>query len=373
MKLSFTLLLITLFFLSCSDEKKIAESKLLFDSLPDTYLVKSSFDLLPRFQEENYDEIVDEFVNNCRTKRAKKLYRGLCEDAKVTLESKHFLIENFTPYLLYNNENSSSGLLTGYYEAQLYASKEKTKKYKYPLYETPKDLITVDLSSIYPELKGYRLRGRVEGSKLVPYDTRAQSKRRTTNTNIICYCDSEIDEFFLEIQGSGRVELDDNSTIFVGYDNQNGYKYRAIGRYLVKIKALRLEDVSLQSIKAWLEKHPSRVDEVLNYNKSMVYFKERTQGATGALGLELHARRAVAVDPKYIPLGSLLYMDAQVADINFSRAVLAQDTGGAIKGAVRADLFLGAGDEAEKIAGGLKSKLKLWILLPKNMKEKKYE
>ena len=371
MKLSLTLLLIILFFLSCSEEKKAPQAKLLFDLLPHTYLKKSSFDLLPRFQEENYDDIVDEFVNNCRTKRAQKLYGKICEEAKVTLDSKHFLLENFTPYLVYNDENSSEGLLTGYYEAELHASKEKTKKYKYPLYETPKDLITVDLSSIYPELKSYRLRGRVEGNKLIPYDTRAQSRNKAPKADIICYCDSQVERFFLEIQGSGRVELDDNTTMFIGYDNQNGYKYRAIGRYLVKIKALRLEDVSLQSIKTWLDEHPSRVNEVLNYNKSMVYFKERTQGATGALGLQLQAKRAVAVDPKYIPLGSLLYIDAKVADANFSRAVLAQDTGGAIKGGVRADLFLGAGDKALATAGKLKSKLKLWILLPKTMQEKK--
>lgn len=371
MKLSLTLLLTTLFFLSCSEEHKAPQAKQFFDALPNTYLAKSSFDALPRFQNENYDEIVDEFLNNCQTEKAKRIYGQLCENAKVILNSKHFLTENFRPYLIYNDANSSGGLLTGYYEAELHASKEKTKKYKYPLYETPKDLITVELSSLYPELKNYRLRGRVEGNKLVPYDTRAQSRKKNIDADVICYCDSEIDKFFLEIQGSGRVQLDDNSTIFVGYDNQNGYKYRAIGQYLVKIKAMHLEDVSLQSIRTWLENHPSRVDEVLNYNKSMVYFKERTQGATGALGLELHARRAVAVDPRYIPLGSLLYMDAEVDNVNFSQAVLAQDTGGAIKGAVRADLFLGTGVKALEIAGKLKSKLKLWILLPKTMQEKK--
>ncbi len=374
MKLSLTLLFIILFFLSCSKECKVPqEAKLLFDFLPYTYLKKSSFDALPGFQNERYDEIVDEFLNNCQTKKAKKIYGKLCEEAKGTLNSKFFLTENFRPYLIYNDANSSDGLLTGYYEAEIHASKEKSNKYKYPLYETPKDLITVDLSSIYPELKSYRLRGRVVGNRVVPYDTRAESKKSMLNADIICYCDSKIDKFFLEIQGSGRVQLDDNSTIFVGYDNQNGHKYRAIGQYLVKIKALRLEDISLQSIKTWLENHPSRVDEVLNYNNSMIYFKERKQGATGALGLELHAKRAVAVDPKYIPLGSLLYMHAEGVDTNFSRAILAEDTGGAIKGAVRADLFLGTGEEALKIAGKLKSKLKLWILLPKIVQEKKYE
>jgi membrane-bound lytic murein transglycosylase A len=157
--------------------------------------------------------------------------------------------------------------------------------------------------------------------------------------------------------------------MFVGYDNQNGHRYRSIGRYLVKINALKLEEVSLQSIKKWLEEHPKRVDEVLNYNDSLVYFKERTQGATGALGLELRAKRSVAIDRKYIPLGSMLYLNAAVDDKMQNRIVFAQDTGGAIKGAVRADLFLGAGDAAMQSAGRLKSPLKLWILLPKTMQK----
>ncbi|MDQ7067961.1 MAG: MltA domain-containing protein [Sulfurimonas sp.] len=152
--------------------------------------------------------------------------------------------------------------------------------------------------------------------------------------------------------------------MYVGYDNQNGHKYRAIGRYLVEIGGLRLEDVSLQSIREWLKQNPMRVDEVLNYNKSLVYFKERKQGATGALGLELTASRSVAVDSKYIPLGSMLYLHSNIADKELNKIVFAQDTGGAIKGSVRADLFVGSAKEALEVAGKLKSELKLWILLP---------
>ena len=363
MKLTLPLLIITLLFFGCAPKPKV-----LFQELPQTYLLESDFNSLPSFNTENYDEVLENFINNCRTKRAKKLYGSLCKEAKTTLDSKTFLTTNFTPYIISNKESNSEGLLTGYYEAQLYASLTKSETYKYPLYETPDDLIIVDLSSIYPALKRYRLRGRIKGNKLVPYDTRKQSKKSDVNSTVICYCDSKVDRFFLEIQGSGRVQLDDNSTMFIGYDNQNGHKYRAIGRYLVKIKALKLEDVSLQSIKAWLDVNPSRVDEVLNYNNSLVYFKERRQGATGALGLELTPKRSIAIDRKYIPLGSMLYLNAAVDETQESRVVFAQDTGGAIKGAVRADLFLGAGDEALQTAGRLKSPLNLWILLPTNMK-----
>jgi len=371
MKYILTLLLVVAFFISCSKEAKkpLEEAKIISKKLPETYLLKSSFDKLPNFTNENYDEVLSQFSNNCRTSKAKKIYGNLCNKLENIKDAKEFLITSFTPFVISTQKTKKEGLLTGYYEAQLYASLNETKKYKYPIYETPNDLIIVDLSSIYPKLKRYRLRGRLEGNKIVPYDTRAQSKRKGVNANVICYCDSKVDKFFLEIQGSGRVQLDDNSTMFVGYDNQNGHRYRAIGRYLVKIGALKLKEVSLQSIKNWLENNPKRVDEVLNYNKSLVYFKQRSQGATGALGLELTPKRSIAVDRKYIPLGSMVYLNANVNDENISRVVFAQDTGGAIKGAIRADLFLGAGDEALDTAGHLNSVLKLWILLPKNDKE----
>jgi len=328
-------------------------------------LVKSDISQLKNFDDENYEEVLALFKTNCKTKKSKKIYKNLCKRANKVVSAKKFITNSFTPYSLENNASKRDGLLTGYYEPQLKASLTKSKLYKYPLYETPNDLIIVDLSSIYPHLKNYRLRGRIEGNKLVPYDTRKESKKKNVDADVICYCDSKIDRFFLEIQGSGRIKLDDNSTMYVGYDNQNGHRYRAIGRYLVKKKELRLKDVSLQSIRSWLDENPARVDEVLNYNKSLVYFKQRNQGATGALGIELTPRRSIAVDRRYIPLGSMLYLDAQVGDENITQVVFAQDTGGAIKGVVRADLFLGAGGEALEVAGKLKSPLKLWIFLPK--------
>ena len=353
-------LFITLLF-GCSQK-----SEIILDKPENMRLLKSDFSELPNFYNENYDEVLGHFKNNCQTKKTKKLYGALCIKANDETDAKEFITKNFTPYQINSKNDESTGLLTGYYEPTLYASLSKDERYKYPIYETPKDLIVVDLSSIYPDLKNYRLRGKIEGQKLIPYDTRAQSKLGVVNADTICYCDSKIDRFFLEIQGSGRVRLDNNETLFIGYDNQNGHKYRAIGRYLVKQNELRIENVSLQSIKAWLEANPSRVEEVLNYNKSMVYFKQRTQGATGALGLELTPFRSVAVDKRYIPLGSMLYLNSDINKSDISKIVFAQDTGGAIKGVIRADLFLGSGAEALEIAGRLKSKLQLWILIPKN-------
>jgi membrane-bound lytic murein transglycosylase A len=355
-------ILIPIVFISCSKEAEIITSK-----MPNTYLIQDDFSQLPYWDNENYGEVLNSFVNSCKIKKTQNLYGLLCQKARDTLDPKSFLETNFLPFKIYSKDGEDIGLLTGYYEPELKGSLQQSQTYKYPVYETPSDLIEVDLSSIYPELKTYRLRGRLEGNKVVPYVSREENKG--LNSKIICYTNSKIDLFFLEVQGSGRITLDNGDTIFVGYDNQNGYPYKSIGKYLVKIGALTQKEVSLQTIRAWLTANPSRMDEVLNYNDSLVYFKERNQAATGSLGLELTPNRSIAVDRKYIPLGSMVYLHSNIAKNELATTVMAQDTGGAIKGAVRADMFLGFGERAMSIAGELKSPLELWVILPKNIKE----
>ena len=337
-------------------------SEVVLEEYPQTYGVASDFYTLPKWEEEDYEEVLELFVESCQTTKTKALYQELCQEASDVEDAKKFLQTKFVPYKIQAQEE---GLLTGYYEPHLRASRTQNEQYRYPIYETPKDLVEVDLSSVYPELAHYRLRGRLQGNRLIPYFNREETKQQDLNASVLCYCDSKIDKFFLEIQGSGRITLDTNETIFVGYDNQNGHKYRAIGRYLVEIGALRIEEVSLQSIRKWLDANPHRVDEVLNYNPSVVFFKQREQKATGALGVALSAKRSVAIDRRFIPLGGMLYLHANVAEQTFGRIVLAQDTGGAIKGAVRADLFLGYGEEAMQIAGELKAPLDLWLFVPR--------
>ncbi|WP_457747034.1 murein transglycosylase A [Sulfurimonas sp.] len=342
------------------------EPKVVLKDYKNTHLKEESFQILENFTNEDFNATLEHFRKNCKSKKVQNIYAKLCQDVQDVNDSKTFILQNFKPYKIVSAKREDTGLLTGYYEPLIHASLKKNNKYMYPLYATPQDLVTVDLSSIYPELKHYRLRGRLQGNKLVPYFTRAQSALNDINASIICYCDSKVDKFFLEIQGSGKVLLDDNSTMNIGYDNQNGHKYKAIGRYLVSIGALSIDAVSLQSIRAWLDANPSRVDEVLNYNDSLVFFSQREQGATGALGFELTPKRSVAVDKRYIPLGSMLYLSSDINGSKINKIVFAEDTGGAIKGAIRADYFLGSGKEAAKIAGHLKSPLKLWILLPES-------
>lgn len=347
-----------------------ASACILFNELPRTYLLKSSFKDLPNWENENYILALNSFVNSCKTQKTQRLYKNLCQKAKDAKDAKEFLLKEFEPYKINTSDGKDEGLLTGYYEPNLNGSLTKTDRFKYPIYKTPDDLIEVDLSSIYPSLKNYRLRGRLVGNKVVPYYSREEFGKKDISADVICYTDSKVDLFFLEIQGSGRVTLQNGKTIYVGYANQNGRRYRAIGRYLVQIGALKIEEVSLQSIRKWLQEHPERQDEVFNYNKSVVYFEQREEAASGALGLELTPKRSIAVDRRYIPLGSMLYLNASLnKDSVISHVVQAQDTGGAIKGAIRADIFLGFGKKAMNVAGELKAPLKLWILMPKEDKE----
>ncbi len=376
MKYILSFLIIFIFFVGCSKEPlpitlediNISSNYVTFDGLPKTLLLERSFDNLPNWDEENHDEALQNFKNSCNSSKTKKFYQNLCKNIDDITNSKQFFTSQFTPYEINKKDNNTTGMLTGYYEPYLNGSLTKHGKYIYPVYEAPNDLITVDLSSIYPDLKHYRLRGKLKGNKLIPYHTREQSSKIDVDAKVICYVDSKIDLFFLEVQGSGRVLLDTGETIFIGYGNQNGHKYKSIGRYLVSIGEIPFKEISLQSIRAWFVKNPSRVDEVLNHNNSVVYFKQRQQRATGSLGLPLTPERSIAVDRRFIPLGSMLYCSAEQTNVKFNRVVQAQDTGGAIKGTIRADMFLGFGDRAREVAGRLKAPLKLWILLPKDLK-----
>jgi len=364
MKITLIILSIFLLFSACSTEPKVS-----LKAFPKLQLQKVDFQNLPHFEDVNFEDSLKLFIKNCQTKNAQIIYGNLCQQAAKVEDAKSFFIKNFQVYMIVDEIKENKGLLTGYYEAEIKASYKQTNKYKYPIYETPEDMYVVDLSKVYPELKNYRLRGRVEGNKIVPYYSRKEAKQRDLNASVICYCDSKIDKFFLEVQGSGVATFDDNSTIYIGYANQNGHKYRSIGRYLIKNKEISRNKISLQSITKWLKEHPDRLDEVLNYNDSMVFFSQRKQGATGALGVELTPMHSIAVDKRYILLGSMLYFNADAQKDNLHNIVFAQDTGGAIKGALRADLFVGRGLKARELAGKLKAPLQLWLILPKKSRE----
>jgi membrane-bound lytic murein transglycosylase A len=266
-----------------------------------------------------------------------------------------------------------SGLVTGYYEPLLTGSLVKERPDQVPLRAPPTDLLTIDLGEVEPRLKGMRLRGRLVGQRVVPYFSREEVDGSATPAPALAWADSAVDAFFLEIQGSGRVRLRDGSILRVGYADQNGHPYRAIGKTLVDRGMLKVEDVTAPAIRQWLKDNPGSAADVMHTNPSVVFFRQlpaptdSTLGPPGAMGVALTPLRSIAVDPRHIPLGSLVYVQTvhPLDGRPMNRVMVAQDTGGAIRGARRADLFWGFGAEAAKAAGLMKAPARMWVLEPR--------
>ena len=330
-------------------------------------LQKVKWEDIKGFGQDDLKLAFDVFKKDCKGSKKYDSLKDICKKADLTNSYESFFQTNFTPYKLLSKDGSDDGLITGYYEPLLYGSYTKSEKYKYPLYTTPKDLIVIDISDAYPELKKYRLRGKLKDNKIVAYDSREEIENNPTKgLHPICYVDDKIDLFFLQIQGSGKVLLDDGEIINVGYAQQNGRKYYSIGRKLIEMGAVSKKDISLQSIRKWLNDNPDKIDQVLNLNESYVFFRESKKGATGSLGVELVPKRNLAVDRSYIPLGFPVFINTTnpIDGKPIDQLMVAADTGGAIKGEIRADLFFGYGKEAEQLAGKMKQKGKLYILIP---------
>lgn len=279
----------------------------------------------------------------------------------------------FSPWRATNPDGSESGLITGYYEPLLRGSKVRSERYRYPLYTRPDDLVSVELAALYPELANRRLRGRVQGNKLVPYYSRGEieiAQSPLTGRELL-WVDDIIDLFFLQIQGSGMVKLESGEQVHIGYADQNGQPYQSIGKLLIDRGELTSETASMQGIKDWARRNLDKLRDLLNSNPSYVFFRELQNGLPGplgALGVPLTAERSIAVDPRYIPLGAPVFLSTTLPNSNkpLQQLMLAQDTGGAIKGSVRADFFWGAGFEAGRQAGAMKQHGRMWVLLPKD-------
>ncbi|WP_375791690.1 murein transglycosylase A [Glaciimonas immobilis] len=338
----------------------------------------STFSALPGWKNDDVRQAMPAFLTSCSAMGRRPSWAEPCAIARgldATSESavRSFFEAFFTPYQVINADGTDNGLVTGYYEPLLRGARKRGGAYQTPLYHAPDDLLTIDLAAVYPELKGLRLRGRLVGNKVVPYPNRAElDKSGSLSGKEIVWVDDPVDAFFLQVQGSGRVQLTDGQILRVAYSDQNGYPYKSIGRYLIDKGELTLAQASAQGIKAWLVANPARQQELLNSNPSYVFFKEEkvldpSQGPKGAQGVPLTAQRSIAIDPHFVPLGVPVFL--ATTQPNSAKAlqqlVVAQDTGGAIKGAVRADLFWGYGDEAGDKAGRMKQRGAMWVLLPK--------
>lgn len=292
-------------------------------------------------------------------------------DQENSLDVRKYLEDYFQPFEVRNGKNPT-GLFTGYYEASLRGSRDKTDHYRYPLHARPDDLVMVNLGEFRNGLKGERIAGRVSGGMLKPYEERGQivNGNWPHNDKVLIWVDDPVDAFFAQIQGSAVVELADGSAIRIGYAGQNGHVYYAIGRELVKRGHLAKETVSLQTIRDWLNSNPDQADDIMNTNRSYVFFGERSgvEGPLGGQGVALTAERSLAIDHSLIPYGAPVWVDIEDAAPeggDMRRLMIAQDTGGAIRGAVRGDFFWGYGDRAESLAGPMNAQGRYWLLLPK--------
>lgn len=294
--------------------------------------------------------------------------------------ARRVLESNFQPWAS-STGGADTGLFTGYYEAALNASHIRTGYYQTPLHARPDDLVMVDLGNFRPELKGQRIAGRVKGGNLMPYEDRGEilsGKLPAGQNKILAWVDDPIDAFFVQVQGSGVLSYPDGSTRRIGYDGQNGHVYTAIGKELVASGALTKDEVSMDSIRNWLVAHPRMAQDMMNRNKSYVFFKDMNgEGPVGGEGVVLTPERSLAVDYNYWSYGVPVFVDLEAPDVGglagmlgssrLQRLMVAQDTGGAIRGPIRGDFFWGFGEKAEKMAGHMKSQGRMWALLPKGI------
>lgn len=279
---------------------------------------------------------------------------------------RDFFQTQFVPYAVGNN-GDPAGLFTGYYEAEAKGTRYRSPGFATPLLKRPPDLVMVDLGRFRPAWHGERIAGRVVGGHLEPYASRAEIEQGALDKfNLaLLWVNDPVDLFFMQIQGSGRVHLPDGSTVRVQYDGQNGQPYVAIGKRLVERGVLAQDEVSMAAIRTWIMAHPEEGKALMAENPSYVFFREsKGDGPLGSEGTVLTPGRSLAVDRDYVPLGAPVWLDVAQGDERLRRLTVAQDTGGAIRGPVRGDLFWGYGPKAEEQAGRMRARGAYYVLLP---------
>lgn len=290
--------------------------------------------------------------------------------------------EAFDVYRVRGEKERESSLVTGYYEPLVEGRLQRDPEYAFPLYGLPPDLVTIELAAFDPlRFPGERLVGRLHGNRVVPYYSRAEIDGAGKLDQYGCqlvWLNDPVAAFFLQVQGSGQVRLADGRLVRIGYAGANGRPYRSIGKVLIDRGALTPEEMSLQAIRTYLHQHPENRNELMWHNESYVFFRWVQEGPLGSLNLPLTAGRSIATDPRYFPRGALAYLETQQPRLDkagqplgwksLNRWVLNQDTGGAIKGPGRVDLFCGTGEQAEEVAGRMRHPGSLYLLVKKGEK-----
>jgi len=285
-----------------------------------------------------------------------------CLAANAATDAKAFFATQFETVRVATGQ----AFATGYYEPEIAGSRNRDAANLVPVYAKPADLVELDLGQFSEALKNKTIRGRIAGGTFVPYFDRTEIEEGALAGRVpeIAWAADPVEFFFLQVQGSGRLRLPDGSVMRIGYAGQNGREYVGIGALMRDRGLVGPGQLSMQGIMAWLRAHPEEGRAIMRENKSWVFFREITgAGPVGALGVAVAARATVATDPAFVPLGAPVWLDLDRPEAD--GLWVAQDTGGAIKGANRFDTFWGAGDEARRIAGGMSGRGTALILVPR--------
>ncbi|MDR1057524.1 MAG: MltA domain-containing protein [Coxiellaceae bacterium] len=380
-----SLILITMFLSGC--HHRLPEHHLV--------LIKTSFNRLPEWEKDEHKKALASFQRSCeaitKLDPSRPFMFSIAQSGKVekwqkvcqavgdiksydNLRARKFFEFWFEPYQVRDNFNTQ-GLFTGYYLPELHGSLEWSEHYSNPIYAIPSDWVKVNLGLFDKALSGRTIVGQLKDKQVRPYPSRANIMRSAIgkDTKILAWCDNEIDLAFAHIQGSAVVQLPHGKQFLINYAASNGRPYTSIGKVLIKNRDLTPQNSSMQDIRSWLLQHPRETDTILNQNASYVFFKIlENESPLGSEQVPLTPERSLAVDKRYIPLGVPIWLDTMIPSehsqklLPFHRLLIAQDTGGAIKGIIRGDIYWGSGNRAAFVAGHMKSPGSYWILLPKS-------
>ncbi|MFN3987927.1 MAG: murein transglycosylase A [Rhodocyclaceae bacterium] len=351
------------------------------ESPPQPPLQPASWNELADWSNDRHEEAWPALLQSCGVLARRDGWAQPCAIARTLGEKpsrervRQYFEQHFRPWRAVNPDGNADGLVTGYYEPLIRGSRQRSERFPWPVHARPRDMLTIELGDVYPDLKNMRLRGRLVGDRIVPYWTRGEIERMDGQipADVLLWAEDPIELFFLQVQGSGQVELPDGRRLRIGYADQNGHPYQSIGRWLISQGELTLEQASMDGIKHWAARNPQRLRELLGVNPSYVFFRELPAsqgGPIGALGVPLTPERSIAVDPRYVPLGAPIYLATTYPNSAqpLRRLMLAQDTGGAIKGVARADFFWGFGAQAGIQAGRMRQQGNMWVLLPEGVR-----
>ena len=337
-----------------------------------------SIEFLRRLPEDRLFQYGEDQYSSAHLIKSMETFSSLLDEVQDMEELAEMIRDRFNVYQSVGSDGRGTVLYTGYYEPILEGSLIPNEKYRWPLYERPEDLIQVDLELFSPRFKGERIVARYDGGRIVPYFSREEidSNGVLSGRQLeIVWLEDPIDVFFLQIQGSGQVVLEDGTLLRVNYAASNGRPYRSIGGLLINRGIITREEMSIPRLREYLRDNSHQREEIFNYNESYVFFRVVEEGPLGNIEVPLTAGRSIATDSRLFPKGALVYIRAEKPVIDdsgtirewvpFSRFALNQDTGGAIKGPGRVDLFWGSGEVAGIPAGQMKNEGELYFLVLK--------